>query len=324
MNDDDTTRMPYQLPFPKDAQEEIMLAPYEDYVKKFEEAAKKLLAITPTVESVDDLVTEDDEAAFIKAFRDLIRIKNVLDCFSQFDFSTLPIDEQTFADYRSKYLDLYDKVRSDRQKEKVSILDDLDFEIELITRDKITVSYIITLLKNLQNADDSKKAKIRKTISDVLDTDAQLRSKKELIERFALDKGKDPQHYALGFKELWRIPKAQHQPGLVVHGAGWPLDDTASGGSFLYHLDDDLVSVGLIVDLNYRDPYLSPFDEFQRLKHHPLFAKYLSGGERLSYGARAIAKGATMGKRQSRVIRGASLPSGPSASNPSRNPPLAS
>lgn len=114
---------------------------------------------------------------------------------------------------------------------------------------------------------------------------------KELIERFELDKGKDPQHYALGFKELWRIPKAQHQPGLVVHGAGWPLDDTASGGSFLYHLDDDLVSVGLIVDLNYRDPYLSPFDEFQRLKHHPLFAKYLSGGERLSYGARAIAKG---------------------------------
>jgi type I restriction enzyme R subunit len=171
----------------KDAQEEIMLAPYEDYVKKFEEAAKKLLAITPTVESVDDLVTEDDEAAFIKAFRDLIRIKNVLDCFSQFDFSTLPIDEQTFADYRSKYLDLYDKVRSDRQKEKVSILDDLDFEIELITRDKITVSYIITLLKNLQNADDSKKAKIRKTISDVLDTDAQLRSKKELIERFISD-----------------------------------------------------------------------------------------------------------------------------------------
>lgn len=168
----------------KDAQEEIILAPYEDYVQKFEEATAKLFAITPTVESVDDLLTEADEAAFVQAFRELIRIKNVLDCFTQFDFSSLPIDEQTFADYRSKYLDLYDKVRGEKAKEKVSILDDLDFEIELITRDKINVSYIIALLQNMRGRSSADQAKARKSIMDVLDTEAQLRSKKELIERF--------------------------------------------------------------------------------------------------------------------------------------------
>ena len=114
---------------------------------------------------------------------------------------------------------------------------------------------------------------------------------KELLARFNLAEGKDPQHYAIGFKELWQIPAEQHQPGLVIHSSGWPLDETASGGAFLYHLEDNLVSVGLIIDLNYRDPYLSPFDEFQRMKQHPLFAQYLKGGERISYGARAIAKG---------------------------------
>lgn len=168
----------------KDAQEEIILAPYEDYVKKFEEAAARLFALTPTVESVDALLTEEDEAAFVQAFRELIRIKNVLDCFTQFDFSTLPLDEQTFADYRSKYLDLYDKVRSEKAKEKVSILDDLDFEVELITRDKINVSYIIALLQNLKGKTPAEQEKARKNVMDVLDTEAQLRSKKELIERF--------------------------------------------------------------------------------------------------------------------------------------------
>lgn len=168
----------------KNAQEEIILAPYEDYVKKFEEAAAKLFAITPTVESVDDLLTEEDEAAFVQAFRELIRVKNVLDCFTQFDFSTLPLDEQTFADFRSKYLDLYDKVRGEKEKEKVSILDDLDFEVELISRDKINVSYIINLLRDMQNKKPEDQAKARKNIMDVLDTEAQLRSKKELIERF--------------------------------------------------------------------------------------------------------------------------------------------
>ncbi|SBS33905.1 Electron transfer flavoprotein-ubiquinone oxidoreductase [Marinomonas aquimarina] len=113
---------------------------------------------------------------------------------------------------------------------------------------------------------------------------------KQLIEKFSLDKDADPQHYALGIKELWQIDPSKHQPGLVVHGAGWPLEE-ASGGFFLYHTDNNQVVAGLIVDLNYKNPWMSPYEEFQRLKHHPVFKQYLEGGERVSYGARAITKG---------------------------------
>lgn len=113
---------------------------------------------------------------------------------------------------------------------------------------------------------------------------------KQLIKHFALDKDSDPQHYGIGFKEIWDIPAEQHQEGLVVHTAGWPLGK-ATGGSYLYHAQDNQVFVGLIVDLNYANPHLSPFDEFQRLKHHPVIAKVLENGTRVSYGARAIAKG---------------------------------
>ncbi len=113
---------------------------------------------------------------------------------------------------------------------------------------------------------------------------------KSLIEKFSLDKDVSPQHYAIGFKEIWDIPADQHQEGLVVHTAGWPLNE-ATGGSYLYHAENNQVFVGLIVDLNYKNPHLSPFDEFQRLKHHPVIAKTLKGGTRVSYGARAIAKG---------------------------------
>ncbi|MCT7943236.1 electron transfer flavoprotein-ubiquinone oxidoreductase [Shewanella holmiensis] len=114
---------------------------------------------------------------------------------------------------------------------------------------------------------------------------------KQLIEKYHLDNGKTPQHYGLGFKEIWKIPAAQHQQGKVVHTGGWPLNNGSSGGGFLYHMEDNQVAVGLIVDLNYKNPHLSPFDEFQRYKTHPVIAQYLTGGERLSYGARAIAKG---------------------------------
>lgn len=113
---------------------------------------------------------------------------------------------------------------------------------------------------------------------------------KMLIEKFALDKEATAQHYAIGFKEIWQVDPAVHEPGLVIHTAGWPLTE-ASGGSYLYHAENNQIYVGLIVDLNYENPYLSPFDEFQRMKHHPIFARYLSGGERIAYGARAITKG---------------------------------
>lgn len=114
---------------------------------------------------------------------------------------------------------------------------------------------------------------------------------KRLNSEFNLDADADPQHYGLGIKELWDIPAEQHEPGLVVHGSGWPLSGGASGGFFLYHAEDQQVVVGLIIDLNYSNPWLSPYDEFQRMKHHPELAQYLQGGKRVSYGARAIAKG---------------------------------
>lgn len=118
---------------------------------------------------------------------------------------------------------------------------------------------------------------------------------KELMQRFNLLAEADTQHYGLGIKELWDIPVEKSKPGLVVHGAGWPLStkktDDTTGGFFLYHTENSQVAVGLIVDLNYANPHLSPFDEFQRLKHHPLLKQYLAGGKRVSYGARAITKG---------------------------------
>jgi electron-transferring-flavoprotein dehydrogenase len=117
---------------------------------------------------------------------------------------------------------------------------------------------------------------------------------KRLIAHYRLDRDADPQHNAIGLKELWEIDPAKFKPGLVMHGAGWPLEllgTSSLGGSFLYHLEDNKVSVGLIVDLSYSNPYLSPFDELQRFKHHPVIAQYLEGGKRLAYGARAITKG---------------------------------
>ncbi len=115
---------------------------------------------------------------------------------------------------------------------------------------------------------------------------------KQLISKYQLDKDKDPQHYGLGIKELWKIPAEQHQPGLVVHSAGWPLSESDTlGGGFLYHLEDNQVAVGLIANLSYSNPHLSPYDEFQRYKQHPSIKQYLQGGERITYGARAITKG---------------------------------
>jgi electron-transferring-flavoprotein dehydrogenase len=115
---------------------------------------------------------------------------------------------------------------------------------------------------------------------------------KQLINKYQLDKDKDPQHYGLGIKELWKIPAEQHQSGLVLHSAGWPLSESDTlGGGFLYHLEDNQVAVGLITNLSYSNPHLSPYDEFQRYKQHPSIKQYLQGGERITYGARAITKG---------------------------------
>ena len=168
----------------KDAIEEIIMKPYDEYVKSFNDAFINLLQITPTVNSVDNLVTEEDELKFVIAFRDLMRIKNVLTSFSDFKWSDLSMTEQQFEDYKSKYLDLHDKVKSDHAKEKVSILEDVDFELELIHRDEINVAYIIRLLIKLKANQKKDADQIEKEIFNLLNTEMQLRSKKELIERF--------------------------------------------------------------------------------------------------------------------------------------------
>ena len=114
---------------------------------------------------------------------------------------------------------------------------------------------------------------------------------KQLIQKFELDKDSTPQHYGIGFKEIWDVPADVHEAGKVVHTAGWPLADNGSGGGYLYHAEDGQVYVGLIIDLNYKNPYLNPFQEFQRFKTHPAIKAVLEKGKRVSYGARAIAKG---------------------------------
>ncbi len=114
---------------------------------------------------------------------------------------------------------------------------------------------------------------------------------KQIIAKFGLAQGREPQKFGIGFKELWRIDKEKHKAGLVQHSFGWPLASDTGGGSFLYHFDEDLLSIGFVVHLNYSNPTLSPFDEFQRFKTHPLIAPTLEGGKRISYGARALTEG---------------------------------
>jgi electron-transferring-flavoprotein dehydrogenase len=129
---------------------------------------------------------------------------------------------------------------------------------------------------------------------------------KQLIERFKLDAGRDPQSYGIGLKELWEIDPARHQPGLVIHTAGWPLESDTYGGSFLYHAEDNKVALGFVVGLDYANPWLSPFEEFQRWKTHPEIRQYLEGGKRIGYGARAITAGGILSLPKT-VFKGGAL-----------------
>lgn len=170
----------------KDAVDVIIMKPYEDYTEKFKEALKRLNEITPTIDSVNELKTEEDELEFVQAFRDLMRLKNILNSFSDFSWDDIGIDEQQFEDYKSKYLDLHDKVKREHEVEKVSILEDVDFELELIHRDEINVTYIIQLLIKLKSKvdQDGKGDDTEREISNIINTHTQLRSKRELIEKF--------------------------------------------------------------------------------------------------------------------------------------------
>ena len=168
----------------KDAIEDIILPPYEAIAKKFKEALKTLLTIVPTFQKVDDLESEEAELSFIQAFRALLRAKNVLESYTDFSWEDLGIDEQTFENYKSKYLDLYDKVKNREAKQKTSILEDIDFELELIHRDLINVAYIIKLLAKLKETKTTEAEQQKKAIMDLLGGDIALRSKRELIEKF--------------------------------------------------------------------------------------------------------------------------------------------
>lgn len=168
----------------KEAIEEIVIKPYEDYVAWYNKAVDSILEITPTFDSVNDLESEYEEMEFVKAFRELMRVKNVLSTFTEFSFEDLQMDEQTFENYKSKYLDLYESVKHENKKEKVSILNDIDFELELIRKDEINVAYILSLLTKLYGTKPKDREKQRKAISDLMASNTELRSKKELIERF--------------------------------------------------------------------------------------------------------------------------------------------
>lgn len=190
----------------KEAIEVIIMKPYEDYTAKFDEAFKHLISLTPATDSVDDLETEDDELEFIKAFRDLMRVKNILTAFSDFKWEDLKMTEQQFEDFKSKYLDLYDKVKGNNQKEKVSILEDVDFELELIHRDEINVAYIIQLLIKLKAQTQKDTTKAEQEILNLLNTETTLRSKRELIEKFIqenLPVIEDTHEVAPAFYKYW-------------------------------------------------------------------------------------------------------------------------
>lgn len=178
------TDVAIQLFSNKDAIEVIIMQPYDDYIAKFNKAYAELIEIAPTVDSVDLLETEVDELEFIKRFRAIMRLKNILTTFADFSFDDLAMTAQEFEDYKSKYLDLYDKVKSNTAKENVSILDDVDFELELIWRDEINVYYILQLLAKLKKGSQKDRAKNEQRIKDLLTSEITLRSKRELIQKF--------------------------------------------------------------------------------------------------------------------------------------------
>jgi len=195
----------------------IVMEPYEVYLERFNEAYNKLIKLTPSVDSVNDLIREDDQFEFIKLFRDLMRVKNVLNTFTQFEMEETEMEDQEFEDYKSKYLDLYDRHKGD-SKEKVSIINDIDFELELIHRDEINVSYILNLLSTLKNSPIEEQETQRKKIIEIITGQSDLRSKRELIERFIddnLPNIEDSDNIPEEFEKFWNKERVKYIDKLV-------------------------------------------------------------------------------------------------------------
>lgn len=202
-NTDDAVRLFSNL----SAKETITIAPYKAQLQLFREAYVELINITPTPDEVSRLATEEDELEFAKAFRTLVRLKNILESFTEFTFDDLPITEQDFYSFSSKYQDLNDKIKFNNQKQKVSILNEIDFEIELLHKDEINVTYIMKLLTQLKDAKPKDQEKQKKQILDLLAGEATLRSKRELIENFIqnnLPNISDSNLIEVEFKAYWQ------------------------------------------------------------------------------------------------------------------------
>ena len=203
-NTDDAVRLFSNLT----AKETITIAPYKKQIELFSEAYLKLMAITATPNDVNDLVTEEDELEFAKAFRSIMRLKNILESFTEFTFDDVPMTAQEFNNFSTKYQDLNDKIRSNSQKQKVSILNEIDFEIELLHKDEINVTYIMKLLAQLKEAKPKDQEKQKKQILDLLAGDVTLRSKRELIEQFIennLPKITNTETIEDEFKTYWQV-----------------------------------------------------------------------------------------------------------------------
>lgn len=196
----------------KDAKETVLLEPYEDYVAQFNKATEELLAIAPTVGSVDTLRDEKEELIFVMRFRELLRIKNILTSFSDFKDEDLTLPAQTFEDYKSKYLDIHDKVKKIHEEDRTSILEEVDFELSLIHRDEINVAYILNLLVSLKKLPPEEAKKRHKEIIDLIAGEVQLRSKRELIEKFIEENlpKLNPNDNVIGeFESFWSAHKVQ-------------------------------------------------------------------------------------------------------------------
>ncbi|WP_270419937.1 type I restriction endonuclease subunit R [Chryseobacterium indologenes] len=203
----------------KEAIDEIIVEPYEIYVDKFNEATQKLLEIVPEVASVDGLYSEEDKLQFILAFRALMRLHKKMSHYTEFTWDDLQIEEQLFADYTSKYLDLKDGLGTDPSPEKTSILNDIDFELELIRRDTINVTYIIQLLVKFKSKHSAKdKESIEKEIANLLNTEVSLRSKRDLIDKFiheSLPNIEDTDTIPEEFEKFWNIEQQKALQELV-------------------------------------------------------------------------------------------------------------
>jgi type I restriction enzyme, R subunit len=200
-----------------DANEEIFIEPYEHYIEKFNEGVQTLKAIASIPNDVNKLIDENDQVEFVKAFRNLIRLLNVSRSFTEFTFSDLNIDEQTFEDYKSKYLDIYDRTRTRTEEEGESIVEEIDFELELIQRDEINVAYILKLLAELQRdiKDDATQENYQKKKADILELigkEVQLRSKRDTIEKFINEKLPaiaPDESIAIVFKDFWNRERVE-------------------------------------------------------------------------------------------------------------------